>query len=335
MLITKKISVLFFISFLFLNSCSIVEQKSKQFSSSSMYEFNYKKWLSNVESDTLILAIHGYNAHAGSFEAPAKFLTKFDIDTISFDLRGFGTNENIGNWFPLDVHVSDVEQVITDISQLMPQKKIYLLGESMGGAIVISLVVRNKNLPIEGLILVSPAFWNFSEMNPFKSLVMKAFSNLFPKLRIGGGKYIKVRPSDNIEMLKDYSIDPLVIHEPTTQSLNGIIQLMDTAYKDSKIFLKKPSYQTLLIIPVMDEIVPRKPLLNLLENPDVYENLNNNLYLAVYDKNFHMILRDNDGDRISREIKEWITNKKNVTNLHTFINPIQRLKNSEFYHKLD
>ena len=116
---------------------------------------------------------------------------------------------------------------------------------------------------------------------------------------------------------------------------NGIIQLMDTAYKNSKIFLKKPSYQTLIIIPVVDEIVPRKPLLNLLENADVYGNLNNNLYLAVYDKNFHMILRDSDGDRISREIKEWITNKKDVTNLHTFINPIQRLKNSEFYHKLD
>ena len=110
---------------------------------------------------------------------------------------------------------------------------------------------------------------------------------------------------------------------------------MDTAYIDSKIFLKKPSYQTLIIIPVIDEIVPRKPLLNLLKNADIYENLNNNLYLAVYDKNFHMILRDNDGDRISREIKEWITNKKNITNLHSFINPIQRLKNSEFYHKLD
>ena len=205
----------------------------------------------------------------------------------------------------------------------------------MGGAIVISLVVRNKNLPIEGLILVSPAFWNFSEMNPFKSLVMKAFSNLFPKLRIKGGKYIKVRPSDNIEMLKNYSIDPLVIHEPTAQSLNGIIQLMDTAYKNSKIFLKKPSYQTLIIIPVVDEIVPRKPLLNLLENADVYGNLNNNLYLAVYDKNFHMILRDIDGDRITWEIKEWIINKERVINFQTFKDVVNRLKSNKFYHRLD
>ena len=45
----------------------MIDQKSKQFLSSSTYEFNYKIWLSNVESDTLILAIHGYNAHAGSF----------------------------------------------------------------------------------------------------------------------------------------------------------------------------------------------------------------------------------------------------------------------------
>ena len=164
---------------------------------------------------------------------------------------------------------------------------------------------------------------------------MKSFSNLFPNIRFSGQGIIKVRPSDNIKMLRDYSSDPLVIHKTSAKSLSGIIELMDKAYVDSKIYLKNPLYQTLLVIPVIDEIVPRKPLINLLENIDIDSNLNDKLFLAVYDKNFHMILRDIDGDRISWEIKEWITDKKRVLDFHTFNNAVKRLKGSKFYHELD
>ena len=205
----------------------------------------------------------------------------------------------------------------------------------MGAAIAISLANQKKNLPINGLILVSPAFWNFSDTNPFKSFLMKGFANLFPNFLLSGKGIIKVRPSDNIKMLKDYAADPLVVHKPTSSSVNGIIELMDKAFNNAERYLNKPTYETLIVIPMIDEIVPRKPLIHLFDKININTNLNKNLFLAIYDKNFHMILRDSDGDRISREIKEWITNKKDVTNLHTFINPIQRLRNSEFYHKLD
>ena len=38
----------------------------------------------------------------------------------------------------------------------------------MGGAIVTSLANKYKNLPIEGVILVAPAIWNFYRKNFFK-----------------------------------------------------------------------------------------------------------------------------------------------------------------------
>ena len=56
---------------------------------------------------------------------------------------------------------------------------------------------------------------------------------------------------------------------------------------------------------------------------------------ALYDKNFHMILRDIDGDRITWEIKEWIINKERVINFQTFKNVVNRLKSTKFYHRLD
>ena len=48
-----------------------------------------------------------------------------------------------------------------------------------------------------------------------------------------------------------------------------------------------------------------------------------------------MILRDLDGDRISREIKEWILDNNSTIDFHTSRNVIQKLENTIFFHKLD
>ena len=56
----------------------------------------------------------------------------------------------------------------------------------MGGAIVVSLANQNKTLPIEGVVLVAPAIWNFTEENFFKSKTMKFISKLLPNLKIEG-----------------------------------------------------------------------------------------------------------------------------------------------------
>ncbi len=331
-------NLIFLIGIIFLSSCSVIELiyfQDKGLKSSRKYDFNYSEWLSASDSEILILAIHGYNAHAGSFETPAKLFSKFNIETISFDLRGFGSNKDFGKWYPLQVHINDVDQVIKKISRKEPKKKIFLLGESMGAAIAISLANQKKHLPINGLILVSPAFWNFSDTNPFKSFLMKGFANLFPNFLLSGKGIIKVRPSDNIKMLKDYAADPLVVHKPTASSVNGIIELMDKAFNNAERYLNKPTYETLIVIPMIDEIVPRKPLIHLFDKININTNLNKNLFLALYDKNFHMILRDIDGDRITWEIKEWIINKERVINFQTFKNVVNRLKNAKFYHRLD
>ena len=136
------------------------------------YEFKKRVWQVNEHEGAIIIAIHGYNDYSESFQIPATFFTKYKISTISFDLRGFGMNEDRGSWFPLSVHIDDVTFFVKEIRKNHPKKKIFLLGESMGGAIVSSTVMKNKNLQIDGVILVAPAIWNFSEMNPIKKIFL-------------------------------------------------------------------------------------------------------------------------------------------------------------------
>ena len=302
---------------------------------SSSYSFNKKAWGDEQTTDIIVLAIHGYNDYSNSFEKPANVFSKFNIQTISFDLRGFGKNYDTGQWFPLEVHLEDVRYFVKELRRKNPKKKIFLLGESMGGAILLSLASQKEKLPIEGIILVAPAIWNFSDSNMYKSFFLKFFSFLFPKFRPSPKGIIKVRPSDNLEMLKKFSDDPLVIHKPNLNSLRGIVELMDKSYKYSYKYLRNPIYDTLIIIPAIDEIVPRTPLLNIIENKSVRNKIGGKILISLHDKNFHMILRDLDGDRVSREIKEWIFNKDEARNLSSFKNIINRLENFELFHILE
>ena len=66
-----------------------------------------------------------------------------------------------------------------------------------------------------------------------------------------------------INSLKELSDDPFFIHKPKLKSLNGITNLMDESFEDAKNYLKNPSYNTLILIPINDQIVPRKPLIEI------------------------------------------------------------------------
>ena len=85
-------------------------------------------------------------------------------------------------------------------------------------------------------------------------------------------------------MLKELSDDPFFIHKPKLKSLNGITNLMDESFEDAKNYLKNPSYNTLILIPINDQIVPRKPLIEILQNPDIKKNIGEKFDLGVYIK---------------------------------------------------
>ncbi len=203
----------------------------------------------------------------------------------------------------------------------------------MGGAIVTSLIANEKDLPINGAILVAPALWNFSEKNFFKSLFMSILSKSFPNLRVNSKGWVEVQASDNQEILKQLSEDKYFIHRPNFKSLNGIIKLMDESYKDAKKFFSKPSYNTLVVIPLRDEIVPRKPLIELLETTKIKSNEFSSDFL-ISESSYHMILRDIEGDNITEEIKKWIVKRK-IKKQNDFSEIIKKLKNADYYHILD
>ena len=87
---------------------------------------------------------------------------------------------------------------------------------------------------------------------------------------------------------------------------------MDESYEDAEKYFKNPTYKTLILIPLRDEIVPRKPFIKILQNDEIEINVSNLLSVGAYAKSYHMILRDLQGDNITKDIKDWILGRKNI-----------------------
>jgi pimeloyl-ACP methyl ester carboxylesterase len=99
-----------------------------------------------------LLFIHGFCVDHTYFTAANKLSEHFDVYMI--DLPGHGTNND--NITPKDLKLNKMAQYIVDYINFKKLDNIYLMGHSMGGALV-SLVERLIPTKIKKLILVCPA----------------------------------------------------------------------------------------------------------------------------------------------------------------------------------
>lgn len=106
----------------------------------------------------IVIAVHGLGLHHGVYESFGRRIAKEGFLTIAFDVRGFGSYlESKGSErLDMDACVQDLERILKCISADYPDKAIFLLGESMGGAIVLRLGAKEQD-SLAGIICSVPS----------------------------------------------------------------------------------------------------------------------------------------------------------------------------------
>lgn len=112
----------------------------------------------------LVIAIHGLSLQHSSYDALAKILADKGYCTVAFDLRGFGTYQQALGAEQLDFDgcLSDLRHMIGSIRADHPTTPLYVLGESMGGAVALHFAAQNPAL-LDGLIAAVPASKRFKQ----------------------------------------------------------------------------------------------------------------------------------------------------------------------------
>ncbi len=260
-------------------------------------------WLPKTEPHAVVIALHGFNDYSRFFEMPGEYLSKQGIACFAYDQRGFGMSPKRGLWAGADAYSKDLQVLVHLLKQRYPNQPVYLLGESMGGAIVITAMSQLQMPDVAGVILVAPALWARSTMPWYQSSLLWMLAHSLPGLTLTG-KGVHVVPSDNIEMLHALGRDPWVIKATRVETIYGLADLMDTAF-DSAALLRG---NVLMLYGEKDEIIPKAPTYAFLQQ--FLKTEKQDKTVAIYPRGYHMLLRDLQASTAWKDIAAWINARK-------------------------
>ena len=260
-----------------------------------------RSWKSKLKPERAILiALHGFNDYSKAFEKPAAWWAANGLTTYAFDQRGFGEAPHAGLWSTTETMAMDLADAVEAISSNHPDTPVYIIGSSMGAAVILCAAAQHGSAfsaSVKGVILVGPAVWGPRVMNPFLRGILWLGAHIMPANHLTG-EGLRIKPSDNIEMLRALGRDPLVIKSTRVDALYGLVQLMGDAL-DYAPGLSRPA---LVLAAARDELVPghaHRELLSALQNQRTE---------VVYPRGFHMLLRDLQAEVVWKDILAWVEN---------------------------
>lgn len=251
-------------------------------------------WETQEEPQAIVLALHGFNDYRHAFADVGPFLAQRGIAVYAYDQRGFGGTTGRGIWPGDDLLVNDVRMVAALIRERHPGRPMYLLGESMGGAVAISVLAETPRVA-DGVVLVAPAVWGRAAMNPLQRAVFWMMAHSTPGMKLTG-QGLKIMASDNIPMLRALGKDPMVIKGARVDALWGLTDLMDRALEAVPAL----SVPALVLYGERDEIIPRRPICWMLSD------LAPSARTAIYPSGYHMLTRDLNADVVLKDLAGWL-----------------------------
>jgi alpha-beta hydrolase superfamily lysophospholipase len=207
----------------------------------------------------VVLALHGFNDHAGNFLIDSlDQLSAAGLLVYAYDQRGFGRAPNRGYWPGGETLAADANMAAQLLRRRHPDLPLFLLGESMGASVAILAGASAVPPPVDGYVLLTPAIWSRTTMNPVIRGALWLASRTIPVVPFQGGVG-GVVASDNAAALRRLGRDPLVIRHTRVDSAIGLVDLMDQAVEALPRCCRTASGRrlpTLLLIGARDTVVP-------------------------------------------------------------------------------
>lgn len=243
----------------------------------------------------VIVALHGFNDYRAAFDDAGEWWSDNNITVYAYDQRGFGNAPRRGIWPGDEPLIADARTMVALVRDHHRGLPVYLLGVSMGGAVALAAAAGEPPLAADGIILVAPAVWGWSNLNPIYRGALWLAAHTVPGNKMTG-QGLGIVASDNLAMLRALGSDPLVIKQTRTDAVYGLVGLMERAYRSAG-HVKLPG---LLLYGARDELIPKAPV------DRVAAQLPPPRRVAIYADGYHMLLRDLQAETVWRDIAAWV-----------------------------
>ena len=254
-------------------------------------------WLPPSPPRAVVLGLHGMNEHACAFlQDAAPWFTQQGVALYGYDQRGFGGSSHRGIWAGHQTMAADAAQAARLVRARHPGLPLVMMGESMGGAVLLVAAGSAAPPPADGYVLLAPAVVGRANLGWFARGLLDVMVTLVPMMGFQNSAP-GFQPTDNIDALRRWSRDPLLIRHTRVDAVAGRVDLMDAAVAAAPR-MRSPA---LLLYGGRDRLVPARPtraLLNALPNPRLQR-------AGFYPEGYHMLLRDTQGEMVAQDITTW------------------------------
>jgi alpha-beta hydrolase superfamily lysophospholipase len=274
----------------------------KAFHTADGVDLPLKIWLPwDRPIEGVIVALHGFNDYSRAFDAPGKGLARRGFALYAYDQRGFGRTPARGIWAGTEQMVADLIAAAQLAKEANPGKPLFLLGESMGAAVIMAAYPQLAAIGVDGVILSAPAIWGWQVQPAVNRFMMDLAMAIMPGVAVQP-RGVERQASSNINALRQLARDPNFIKATRVDTAYGLVELMTRAFDAGPTLDGDPRW--LILYGAREDILPGGAVARFLDSlPDLPPEQGR---VAYFKQGHHLLLRDLDARFVYDDIATWM-----------------------------
>jgi alpha-beta hydrolase superfamily lysophospholipase len=260
-----------------------------------------RTWTPDAAPNRIVLCFHGAGGHGEFFALFADVLVPTGAAVVVADYLGHGKSEGARGDYPsFDTLLDDANEVANFARAKFPGLPLFILGESMGGAMAVNFTARHADA-VSGLILFSPALL-FRKSIPWPQILYFPYYFLFaavspgsPVIRMSGHEHEGIR---NLTHQEYDRTDPLHLTHISPRYFFQLNKYMSIALNQCPQNITCP---TILFQGETDPGIDPAGARSFIERLAAQEK-----ELVIYPKGLHVLLTDSEVKDVADRLLAWI-----------------------------
>jgi alpha-beta hydrolase superfamily lysophospholipase len=259
----------------------------------------YRKW-QVADPKAVLLLVHGMGAHSARWNFLADYFKAQGFSSYGIELKGYGATADRprGHVDSFNIYYADILKLYNIIKKGNPDRKVFLLAESMGGLIAFLMACQHPD-KFAGQILISPAFQNGMK---FK---FSAYLTLLGSIFVNSKKTIEM-PFTSAMCTRDLEYQKVMDHNPDESRVASIKMLMNIIFAQmAALKLSKA-----LLVPSLFLIAGNDYLVNEKAGRQVFDGLKLKDKTKIeYPEMLHALSIELGREKVFADILNWLSKR--------------------------
>ncbi|MBC7997803.1 MAG: alpha/beta fold hydrolase [Leptolyngbya sp.] len=266
----------------------------------------HRAWIPVNKPREILLCVHGLGFSSESFEEFGKTMAANGFAVYAVDVRGFGAwlKKREGNVVDFEGCLNDIEAALKNLRKAYPGTPIFLVGESMGGAIALRATSRYPQL-VDALISSVPSSERYANWGTQLKVGYKYIENKDKPVDLS--TTVVERSTANKSLQKKLENDKSNRMEISPKELKQFNEFMKGNYDAAALIEKTP---VLMLAGFKDKLVKPEGTIDLFNGLTTQDKL-----LMVVGDGEHLLLEENQlTDQLTGMLTVWIRNQSRSPN---------------------